>query len=130
MAYGQRVRDSEYPPLDVTRNAFLFLALQAESIRRTRGGSFNGIPLSQCLPKLHEFDVTLDLDDGQRYGQIFQYAMQDIPLGCNLDRYQMHSRVDQSFPLVYDQCPPQAFDGATFMKHPDNFHPRTEREHN
>ena len=128
MAYGQRVRENEIPPLDVTRNAFLFLALQTESIRRTRDGYFNGIPLSQGLPKLREFDVTLDLDDGKRYGQIFQYAMQDIPRGCNLDQSQMYFRVDQFFAFVYDPHQPLALDGSAFMRHPDNFHPRTERE--
>ena len=76
-------RSGEERPFDTIRNAFLFLALNVETVRRVRRGSFDGVSLSAGFPEMEAHGYQINLDDGTKYGDFFQHAMQEVPPGYN-----------------------------------------------
>jgi hypothetical protein len=73
-ADNAKVRLHENPRLNTERNAFLALALDAVTLRRHKHGTFQGKPILKDVPILDIQPIDVQLDDGTKYGHIFQYA--------------------------------------------------------
>ncbi|PMD33986.1 P-loop containing nucleoside triphosphate hydrolase protein [Hyaloscypha variabilis F] len=118
-------RPGEISPLDITRAALLALACSVDSIRRTRDGSFNGVPLSQDIPAKHEENVFVGLDHNC---DSFTYATKDVPAHQDLNHTML---VDDFFRGLEEYEKTGDWTDPNILRFADalpGFVPRSERE--
>jgi hypothetical protein len=126
---GRSLREGEIAPLDVLRTAFIFIALQVESIRRTRASTFDGHSLQADLPPLKKRVVELPLDDGRKYGKFFQYKMEDCPNDRNNGNEDL-VLVDEFFKWAVSTEPVTGGEGMYSRNFSQTFGPVLNKRHN